>query len=133
MHGNDTRRRTDVALPLLRFALAGLLAVVVVGAIGVALQRNAARNDAIRDAKTLARLAGSERGLQSERDYTRRVLPAGVARGLGDLVGRGDLDGLRRSAAIVAGLATTVAGYAAGSALLERSARRRGFGPSRRR
>jgi two-component system NarL family sensor kinase len=58
MHGNDTRRRTDVAVPLLRFALAGLLAVVVVGAIGVALQRNAARNDAIRDARTLARLAG---------------------------------------------------------------------------
>jgi signal transduction histidine kinase len=42
----------------LRFALAGLVAVVVVGAIGVALQRNAARNDAIRDARTLARLAG---------------------------------------------------------------------------
>jgi signal transduction histidine kinase len=59
MHGNDTRRRTDVAVPLLRFALAGLLAVVIVGAIGVALQRNAARNDAIRDARTLARLAGN--------------------------------------------------------------------------
>ena len=42
----------------MRFALAGLVAVVVVGAIGVALQRNAARNDAIRDARTLARLAG---------------------------------------------------------------------------
>src|SRR3954471_3727484 len=58
MHGHDTRRRTDVALPLARFALAGLLAVVVVGAIGVALQRNAARNDAVDDAKTLANLAG---------------------------------------------------------------------------
>jgi two-component system, NarL family, sensor kinase len=58
MHGNDTRRRTDVAVPLLRFALAGLLAVVVVGVIAVAVQRNAARNDAIGDAKTLARLAG---------------------------------------------------------------------------
>ena len=58
MHGNDTRRRTDVAIPLARFALAGLLTVVVVGAIGVALQRNAARNDAIDDARTLARLAG---------------------------------------------------------------------------
>jgi signal transduction histidine kinase len=58
MHGNDTRRRTDVAIPLLRFALAGLLAVVVVGAIAVVAQRNAARNDAIRDARTLARLAG---------------------------------------------------------------------------
>ena len=47
-----------MALPLLRFALAGLLAVVVVGAIGVALQRQAARDDAIEDAKTVARLAG---------------------------------------------------------------------------
>jgi signal transduction histidine kinase len=59
MQGNDSRRRTDVAVPLARFALAGLLAVIVVGAIGVALQRNAARNDAIRDARTLARLAGN--------------------------------------------------------------------------
>ena len=58
MHGTDTRRRTDVAVPLARFALAGLLTVVVVGAIGVALQRHAARDDAIRDARTLARLAG---------------------------------------------------------------------------
>jgi signal transduction histidine kinase len=47
-----------VAIPLLRFALAGLLAVVVVGAIAVVVQRNAARNDAIADARTLARLAG---------------------------------------------------------------------------
>jgi two-component system, NarL family, sensor kinase len=59
MHGNETRRRTDVAVPLARFALAGLLTVIVVGALGVALQRNAARNDAIGDAKTLARLAGT--------------------------------------------------------------------------
>jgi hypothetical protein len=33
MQGHDTRRRTEVALPLARFALAGLIAVVVVGAI----------------------------------------------------------------------------------------------------
>jgi two-component system, NarL family, sensor kinase len=59
MHGNDTRRRTDVALPLARFALAGLLAVVVVGAIAVWLQRSAARDDAIKDATTLAKLAGN--------------------------------------------------------------------------
>src|SRR3954469_21352849 len=59
MHGNDTRRRTDVAIPLLRFALAGLLAVVAVGALAVFAQRNAARTDAIRDARTLARLAGN--------------------------------------------------------------------------
>src|SRR4051794_41622813 len=59
MHGNDTRRRTDVAVPLLRFALAGLLAVAVVGAIAVALQRNAARDDAIQDATTLAKLSAT--------------------------------------------------------------------------
>jgi signal transduction histidine kinase len=59
MIGPITRRRTDVALPLLRFALAGLLAVIVVGALGVALQRQAARDDAIDDAKTVARLAGN--------------------------------------------------------------------------
>jgi two-component system NarL family sensor kinase len=58
MQGNETRRRTDVAVPLARFALAGLLTVIVVGAIAVALQRNAAHDDAIRDAQTLARLAG---------------------------------------------------------------------------
>src|SRR3954470_16915817 len=59
MHGNDPRRRTDVAVPLLRFALAGLLAVVVIGAIAVALQRNAARDDAVEDATTLAKRAGT--------------------------------------------------------------------------
>ena len=58
MHGKDSRRRTDVAVPLARFALAGLLAVVVAAAIGVALQRHAARQDAIKDASTLAKLAG---------------------------------------------------------------------------
>jgi signal transduction histidine kinase len=58
MKAKETRRRTDVAVPLARFALAGLLTVIVVGALGVALQRNAARNDAIGDARTLARLAG---------------------------------------------------------------------------
>jgi two-component system, NarL family, sensor kinase len=59
MHGTDTRRRTDVALPLARFALAGLIAVIVVGAIAVFLQRTAARDDAIKDATTLAKLAGN--------------------------------------------------------------------------
>jgi len=59
MHGNDTRRRTDVAVPLARFALAGLIAVIVVGAIAVFLQRTAARDDAIKDATTLSKLAGN--------------------------------------------------------------------------
>jgi two-component system, NarL family, sensor kinase len=58
MHGQETRRRTDVAMPLVRFALTSLLAVIAAGAIGVTLQRDAAKQDAIRDARTLARLAG---------------------------------------------------------------------------
>jgi len=59
MHENDTRRRMDVAVPLARFALAGLIAVIVVGAIAVWLQRTAARDDAIKDATTVAKLAGN--------------------------------------------------------------------------
>src|SRR3954453_22984333 len=58
MQGHDTRRRTDVAMPMVRFALASLLAVIVAGGIGVTLQRQAAADDAIRDARTPAHLAG---------------------------------------------------------------------------
>ena len=53
-------------------------------------------------------------GLSSERRYTARVLPQGMARGLMDLL-RGDVSGLWRAGAIAAGLAATAAGYAAGS------------------
>ena len=52
------RHRAGTRAPLLRFALAGLLAVTVVGAIGVTVQRTAAREDAIDDAKMIARVAG---------------------------------------------------------------------------
>ena len=61
----------------------------------------------------VAHNVGSASGLRSERAYVARVLPAGVARGLRDAV-LGDVDGLRRAAAIVAALATTVLGYACG-------------------
>jgi hypothetical protein len=82
----------------------------------------------------VARLSGSARGLQSERAYTARVLPAGVARGLGDLLLRGEPGGLGRAAAIVAGLTVTVAGYGAGRLRLDRTAARRGWtGPLPRR
>jgi GT2 family glycosyltransferase len=58
---------------------------------------------------------GSRSGLASERAYARRVLPAGVARGL--LAGlRGDRSGPRRSAAILGGLAYTTLGYLRGRA-----------------
>ena len=67
----------------------------------------------------VSQLVGSKDGLGSERSYASRVLPAGVLRGLGDAVlrhggGTTRSAALGRSAAIVTGLATTVAGYALG-------------------
>lgn len=50
-------------------------------------------------------------GLSAERSYITRTLPLGVLRGIADLL-RGDVTGLGRAAAIVAGLGVTMAGYA---------------------
>ncbi|UNM16693.1 glycosyltransferase family 2 protein [Streptomyces formicae] len=59
----------------------------------------------------VARSVGSGKGLESERRYTTRVLPAGVVRGLRDaLLGRAG--GAGRAGAIIAGVATAAAGYA---------------------
>ncbi len=58
----------------------------------------------------VAGAAGARDGLSSERRYVVRVLPAGVLRGLRD-ASRGDLVGLYRSGAIVAGVALTGVGY----------------------
>jgi glucosyl-dolichyl phosphate glucuronosyltransferase len=58
---------------------------------------------------------GTSDGLASERRYTTRTLPMGVIRGVADAV-LGDSSGLGRAGAIVAGLAATAAGYAAGIA-----------------
>ncbi|MFC5718596.1 glycosyltransferase family 2 protein [Streptomyces gamaensis] len=61
----------------------------------------------------VSRSVGAREGLASERRYTTRVLPAGVARGLRDaLLGRPG--GAGRAGAIVVGLAVTTAGYAVG-------------------
>jgi glycosyltransferase involved in cell wall biosynthesis len=57
---------------------------------------------------------GSRRGLSSERRYTTRTLPKGVARALRDAAA-GDGTGAGRAGAIVGGLAATVGGYVAGS------------------
>jgi glycosyltransferase involved in cell wall biosynthesis len=62
---------------------------------------------------------GSDAGLASERTYATRTLPSGVLRGLAQAV-CGDLSGLRRAAAIVAGLAITTAGYARGKLARQR-------------
>lgn len=56
---------------------------------------------------------GTQDGLESERAYATRVLPAAVLRGLGDGL-RGRLAGLGRSAAVVAGLGATSLGFVRG-------------------
>ncbi|MGI5366012.1 glycosyltransferase [Streptomyces iakyrus] len=62
----------------------------------------------------VTRHVGVGKGLESERRYTARVLPAGVARGVRDaLLGR--RGGAGRAAAIVSGVVTAAAGYAVGA------------------
>ncbi|MGW4491983.1 glycosyltransferase [Streptomyces sp. NPDC004376] len=69
----------------------------------------------------VARSVGAAKGLESERRYTTRVLPAGVVRGLRDaLLGRPG--GAGRAGAIVAGVFTAAGGYAIGSARARRGA-----------
>lgn len=67
----------------------------------------------------LTSIAGTKKGLQSERRYVRSVLPAGVARELRDALG-GDRSALSRAGALVVGLAITAGAYlrARGSAML---------------
>jgi colanic acid/amylovoran biosynthesis protein len=58
----------------------------------------------------LAALNGAHESMSAERQYTRRVLPVGVARGLQDTV-RGDASGGLRSMAITAGFCFAAAGF----------------------
>ncbi|HEY1914305.1 MAG TPA: glycosyltransferase family 2 protein [Streptosporangiaceae bacterium] len=58
---------------------------------------------------------GASDGLSAERSYATKTLPAAVARGFADVI-KGDRSGLRRAAAVCAGLAATAAGYAVGTA-----------------
>jgi glycosyltransferase involved in cell wall biosynthesis len=58
----------------------------------------------------LTRMVGRGIGLSSERRYATSTLPAGVGRGILEAF-RGDLSGLSRAAAIMAGLACTTTGY----------------------
>ncbi|MFD1656776.1 glycosyltransferase family 2 protein [Streptomyces caeni] len=71
----------------------------------------------------VARSVGSSKGLESERRYTTRVLPLGVARGLRDtLLARPG--GAGRAGAIVAGVLTAAGGYVLGSVRARRSGAR---------
>ncbi|MGW6459628.1 hypothetical protein ACWF94_27505, partial [Streptomyces sp. NPDC055078] len=63
----------------------------------------------------VAKSVGSGKGLESERRYTTRVLPAGVVRGLRDAA-LGRRGGAGRAGAIIAGVVTAAGGYAVGSA-----------------
>ncbi|MFJ8362654.1 glycosyltransferase family 2 protein [Streptomyces sp. NPDC093984] len=68
----------------------------------------------------VARSVGADKGLESERRYTTRVLPAGVGRGLRDaLLARPG--GAGRAGAIVAGVLTAAGGYLVGSVRARRS------------
>ncbi|MET9910595.1 glycosyltransferase family 2 protein [Streptomyces sp. NPDC006476] len=62
----------------------------------------------------VARSVGADKGLESERRYTTRVLPAGVVRGLRDAV-LARPGGAGRAGAIVAGVLTAAGGYVVGS------------------
>ncbi|MFG2719257.1 glycosyltransferase family 2 protein [Streptomyces sp. NPDC048416] len=62
----------------------------------------------------VARSVGAAKGLASERRYTTRVLPAGVARGVRDAV-LGRPGGAGRAAAIVTGVAAAAGGYLLGA------------------
>ncbi|NEB78768.1 glycosyltransferase family 2 protein [Streptomyces sp. SID14478] len=62
----------------------------------------------------VARSVGADKGLESERAYTSRVLPAGVARGVRDFV-LARPGGAGRAGAIVAGVAAAAGGYVLGS------------------
>jgi GT2 family glycosyltransferase len=58
----------------------------------------------------VARLAGASEGLATERSYAIRVLPRGVVANIGAGL-KGDPTGVARAGMIIAGLATTAAGY----------------------
>ena len=62
----------------------------------------------------ITRFTGFQAGLSSERRYVACALPLGVLRSCGRAVARGEGAGLTRAAAIVVGLALTVAGFAKG-------------------
>lgn len=74
----------------------------------------------------VAQLRGESDALESERTYTRRTLPQGVLRNLGNAVSRKKPDGLLRAGAIVAGLGVTTAGYVRGK--LRQAAAESGLG-----
>ncbi|HET7475679.1 MAG TPA: glycosyltransferase family 2 protein [Dermatophilaceae bacterium] len=70
-----------------------------------------------RSKAAVSRLLGRDRALASERSYVRQALPRGLARDARRLL-RGELPGLLRCAATIAGLSMTTAGYLVGRSSL---------------
>lgn len=68
----------------------------------------------------VTRLAGTARGLASERRYAVRTLPAGLGAALWAALARRDPGQLARATAILVGLATTAVGYLAGGGTAHR-------------
>jgi GT2 family glycosyltransferase len=78
----------------------------------------------------VARSVGARAGLETERRYTGRVLPAGIARGLRDaLLGRPG--GAGRAAAIAAGVAAAAVGYVVGTVRARKAGGTSGLRPGR--
>lgn len=68
----------------------------------------------------VTQFVGIRDALASERTYTLKILPRGIARGVSDFLFRGDFTGLLRAGAIALGLFATITGYLAGTAFLGR-------------
>ncbi|MEU7074484.1 glycosyltransferase family 2 protein [Streptomyces narbonensis] len=79
----------------------------------------------------VARSVGAQKGLESERRYTTRVLPAGVLRGVRDAL-RGRSGGAGRAGAIVTGVTVAAGGYALGTLRTRRGGPTFSWGPIER-
>jgi GT2 family glycosyltransferase len=75
----------------------------------------------------VSQLVGANQALSTEYRYTREVLPRGVRTGILSFVRRREPGGLGRATAIVAGLASTSAGYAVANLSPAKAARQRGW------
>ncbi|MGW8365332.1 glycosyltransferase family 2 protein [Streptomyces wedmorensis] len=76
----------------------------------------------------VARSVGTQKGLESERRYTTRVLPAGVLRGAADAL-RGRSGGAGRAGAILTGVTLAAGGYALGQLRARRGGTTFSWGP----
>ncbi len=69
----------------------------------------------------VTQFVGAKDGLASERDYTLRMLPSGVARGVWDGLVHFDVSGFMKAGAIIFGLFLTTSGYVSGKFSLART------------